>query len=568
MSARRPVAFADVFGWFRPGRRPLVVVLCPAFGLDGLTARRGFAELADALADADLPSLSFDWPGTGDALGDDREPDRLARWRAGLEAAIAEAKRLAGVERVALVGLRLGATLAAEVAATRADVDDAVLLAPVISGRAFVREQKSLARLLRVRGDDDPPDADESGGWSVGGFFTSEETGAALAERDLRRTPPPACDVAIFAREADAAAAGLADPWRAAGANVETRVFADVDAFLSDPTVTRTPVATWRAIVERLAARAAPLAASPAAPLPAALAPARLDAGVFVEEAHLFGPDDRLFGVVTRPASPRPGAPFVVLLPGGRNPHVGWGRGGVELARALAARGHRVLRMDQAGIGDSRAHPDGPAEVLYAKEPVADVVAAMDRFAERSDERFVLIGPCSGAHLAWLAGLADRRVVAVATINLQRFRWREGESLEAAMRGEFRSSSAYAGLARRADTWKRLLTGRIKILPIALELVRRLGARLAAELRRLVVVDPAVRELRTLEARGVRVLFVFGVDDGGRDEFAEHLGREERLGRLAPSARLALIERTDHNLSPRDARRRLEEIVADFLAAR
>ncbi|MCE1235014.1 MAG: alpha/beta hydrolase [Hyphomicrobiales bacterium] len=573
MPDRRPVAFADVFGWFRPGRRRLAVVLCPAFGLEGLTARRGFGELADALARAGLPTLSFDWPGTGDALGDDRDPDRLDRWRAGLGAAIEEAKRLAGADRVALVGLRLGATLA--VAASRDDVVEMILLAPVVSGRTYVREQKSLARLLRVRGDDDPPDADEIGGWSVGGFFTSDATGAALAEIDLRRAPPPAGPIAIFHRDADAAASALANDWRAAGATVDEAVFADVDAFLSDPTVTRTPAATWDAVVDRLAARAASFEKSAAsfddaaaASEPPEPAPARLDAGVFVEEAHLFGPDDRLFGVVARPATPRPDAPFVILLPGGRNPHVGWGRGGVELARALAAEGHRVLRMDQAGVGDSRSDPDGPAEVLYADAPIADVSAAMDRFAERPDERFVLIGPCSGAHLAWRAGLADRRVVAVATVNLQRFEWRAGDGLEAAMRGEFRSSSAYAGLIRRADTWKRLFGGEIRVGSIAIELLRRIAARVVAKLRRRFVVDPALRDLRGLAARGVRVLFVFGTDDGGRDEFAEHLGPEDRLGRLASTARLVLIERTDHNLSPRDARRRLEEIVIGFLNER
>lgn len=152
-------------------------------------------------------------------------------------------------------------------------------------------------------------------------------------------------------------------------------------------------------------------------------------------------------------------------------------------------------------------------------------------------------------------------------VNLLRFVWRPGDSLEATRRGEFRSSAAYAGLARRADAWKRLLTGRVKVGAIASELARRLGARLWAKIRRRFATDPALRFLRTLRRRGARVLFVFGTDDGGRDEFAEHVGAEADLPRLVPGASLVLIERSDHNLGPRDARERLRAAIVEFLDA-
>ena len=563
MTERRAVAFSGCAGWLRPGAGRRGVVLCPAFGLEGLTARRAWGELADRLAEAGLPTLSFDWPGTGDSIGDDRDPDRPASWRAGLEAAIDTLRHETGVEDVVLIGLRLGATIAAEVAARRGDVATLVALQPVVSGRLYVREQRSLSRLLRVRGDDDPIDADEVDGWAVGGFFTSDATGEALAALDLRRTTPsPAAQILLLAREADVAAAALADHWRGLGAQVTLSDFAEVDTFLTDPTKTIAPVAAWSRIVEALADGAAPIpAAAPVAPPAAAV----LVGDGWSETAHAFGPEDRLIGVLTVPERPLAGASTVIVLSAGRNPHLGWGRGTVELARSLARQGRRVLRMDQAGIGDSRAHPDGPAEVLYSQEAVADVVAALDRFGS-ADGRNVVIGACSGAHLALHATLADARVRGVAMINLQRFVWRDGDSLEASMRGEFRSSSAYAGLVRRADTWKRLFRGEIRVGHIAVELVRRIAARLAAKARRLATTDPAVAWLRRLERRGVHVLFVFGTDDGGRDEFAEHVGAEAALSRIAPHARVESIERTDHNLGPRDARRRLGELVDAFLA--
>ena len=56
---------------------------------------------------------------------------------------------MSGCARLAFVGLRLGALLAAHAAVARDDVDALVGLLPVASGRAFVREQRMLARASR-----------------------------------------------------------------------------------------------------------------------------------------------------------------------------------------------------------------------------------------------------------------------------------------------------------------------------------------------------------------------------------------------------------------------------------
>ncbi len=541
------------------------MLLCPAFGLEGLTARRAYSDLADRLAVRGLPSLVFDWHGTGDSLGDDRDQERVAAWTASFHAAVDALRRFAAVDEVAVVGMRLGATIAARAAASREDIACFVALAPVVSGRVHVREQEALSRLLRVRGDADPPDADEVGGIALAGFFTSSATSTDLKALDLRRLDhPPAPRALVVARESDMAAAELAVRWRDQEAVVASEVFEGLDAFLSDPTNTVTPDALWDRLADHLAEGASPRSGDAAF----SPGPAILDAADWSEEALVFGPERRLFGVLTHPRNPVASAPWVVLLDAGRNPHVGWARQNVELARMLAEQGRVVLRFDQAGVGDGRNHPGGPCEVLYSSESVADVRTAFDLLASRGGEHFSLVGSCSGAHLGLHAALADPRVVDLVLVNLQRFVWREGDSLEAAMRGEFRASSAYVGLIRRTDTWRRLFTGQIKVGAIAGELLRRIGARLTAAIRSFVVTDPVVGWLRELGRRGTRVLFVFGSDDGGRDEFALHVGAEDRLSDVVPHGRVELIERTDHNLGPRDARTRLFDLVSRFLAER
>jgi hypothetical protein len=48
--------------------------------------------------------------GTGDSSGDERDPDRVATWRADVGRAAAELLARSGVEPLALLGLKLSAT--------------------------------------------------------------------------------------------------------------------------------------------------------------------------------------------------------------------------------------------------------------------------------------------------------------------------------------------------------------------------------------------------------------------------------------------------------------------------
>jgi pimeloyl-ACP methyl ester carboxylesterase len=65
--------------------------------------------------------LRFDFRGCGDSEGDEAVAGTDA-WRDDIGTAVEELKRRAGAARVALAGLRLGGTLAAQAAAGRDDV--------------------------------------------------------------------------------------------------------------------------------------------------------------------------------------------------------------------------------------------------------------------------------------------------------------------------------------------------------------------------------------------------------------------------------------------------------------
>jgi pimeloyl-ACP methyl ester carboxylesterase len=92
-------------------------------------------QLAVRLSQSGHHVLRFDYYGTGDSLGAERDGD-VASWRDDIETAVTELKDMTGVAKVSLVGLRLGANLAAEVSARHPDdIDSLVLWEPLPAGK-------------------------------------------------------------------------------------------------------------------------------------------------------------------------------------------------------------------------------------------------------------------------------------------------------------------------------------------------------------------------------------------------------------------------------------------------
>ncbi len=133
-----------LFGIYEPGRAgtqaPRAAVLCCPWGQEYIRAHRSMRQLAKMLAATGRDTLRFDYFGTGDSAGDMVEAD-LAGWESDIEAAMDEVRDTSGASRVALLGLRLGGTLAARVAVKRQkEVEALVLWDPVISGPQYLRE--------------------------------------------------------------------------------------------------------------------------------------------------------------------------------------------------------------------------------------------------------------------------------------------------------------------------------------------------------------------------------------------------------------------------------------------
>ena len=151
-----------------------LVVLCNAFGGEGLYAHRALCVLAEDMATAGMAALHLDYPGLGDSVDLPPGVDATQEWLAGVRAALAWARRHFPGVALSLCGHRLGALLAAEVASTEPDVQALLLLSPPQSGRHLVRELQ-LTALPAPQGD----------GFYLYGWWLASSTLAGLQALDL-----------------------------------------------------------------------------------------------------------------------------------------------------------------------------------------------------------------------------------------------------------------------------------------------------------------------------------------------------------------------------------------------
>lgn len=118
--------------------RPRGVVVCPPFADEAIHAHAVLAEMSRRLAGAGVATLSFDYTGTGDSEGG--FPDgSLRQYVEDIQAAAAWLGCRAELPECGLLGLRLGANLAARAAASAPALSPIALWAPIADLRQYFR---------------------------------------------------------------------------------------------------------------------------------------------------------------------------------------------------------------------------------------------------------------------------------------------------------------------------------------------------------------------------------------------------------------------------------------------
>jgi pimeloyl-ACP methyl ester carboxylesterase len=284
------------------------------------------------------------------------------------------------------------------------------------------------------------------------------------------------------------------------------------------------------------------------------------------DEAVLFGPGQRLVGVVTHARAGAAPAPHigVILLNAGVIHRVGPNRLYVTLARRLSEAGLTVLRFDHSGIGDSSPRDD---HLSFAESSVAETRDAMNWLAsEHGCERFVLIGLCSGTLTAFNAAHADRRVAALVLLTalLQDPSTVPAEVVAEA--SDRRVARSYlVEKAGRGNAWRRVVTGKANY-GNALRTLRRLAIR---RFRRPAIdkgTADLIARLEQVLARGVPILFLFPEPTTVLEYFRMTL--EPRLQSLRRHGRIdaTVVTQADHTFTRLRDQKRVVELVSGWLS--
>lgn len=543
-------------------KRP--VVLVPADGEERTWSQRTMVNLARTLARAGRPVVRFDFRGQGESDGLYEETDVASR----LEdlAAVVERTRSWSGAAPALVGLRLGATLAVHYAAAAgAAIGPVVAVEPVESVTSYIGDllRKNLTNQLVIHKKvvvtrkQLLEDVRSGSTVSCNGFHLSRgflESLEQLTQADAG-IPSGACSVLRIsgpAGSADADAERVPPFWseRPILGPHPSGLFREIEAKLDDA-----PEAKWPGPF----------------PLEEESGGGSRIVSIAVGEAR---------AVATWHSSPGNGTSFLFLNPGPNDrsgPHGLYSR----LAVALARKGHPVLRLDARRIGESEGDDEGNqgrAVVDYYREinegaMVPSAMAALDWLAAQGCREAVPFGLCGGAVNAVLAGSERttqvRRAVLLGTPVLHLGVGEEVPLSDEAVRDEVKilrhkildPSSLIRFLTFRSDyraLW-RVAAAQVARLP---GLRRRSGAGQNHRPLHPQTVVGLLRALDQYSAAGGRPVFVFSEHDRLYDLFRSYFPPLARGGSLPAGTELRVLEGTNHNVTDREAEGRLLEILS------
>lgn len=577
------------------------VVICAPLGFEQLHAHRGLRHLADRIARLGCPVLRFDWDGTGDSPGSDLDPDRLAIWIDNVKLSVRWMKDHLGCQRVSVIGLRMGATLAA-LGLHDEEIENLVLWAPVTTGRSFVREQNVIDMMSETKS----LVLDAPGMVEAAGFQFTQQTASELSKCSLLQARPRCSHVLLVNRDDATHDVRVVVHLQSLKTSLDQCVVPGVSDMLLEPHKNRVATKAIDEIVawlsekidfvqttEQFEPRTSFGCAEQSRAMCRSFGPTTTEVsgrqGVPLRETLLrIGTSPDLFGILSEPAvAVSPELPVVVLLNAGAAYRIGPGRMTTEMAREFSSNGFRCLRLDFCGLGDSVTDDPVRDNDSYSSTAFRDVQIAFQHLRDRfGSQKFVLAGLCSGAYVAFqsAAQFDDPGLIESILINPLTFYWCDGMSLETAPTRELIREHYYLASALQPNKWLKLLSGRSQIgIGGALRLVgrklrfsqrtRSLPTELHASTARATgpshpVTEDLAQDLRQIAAARRQLSMFFSTTDPGYSILTGQAGRQVRRMIRRGQLQTTFIENADHTFSRQEARRKLIQLMTQHLRQR
>jgi pimeloyl-ACP methyl ester carboxylesterase len=280
---------------------------------------------------------------------------------------------------------------------------------------------------------------------------------------------------------------------------------------------------------------------------------------------------DTLFGILTRPETSSSDLAALILSGGGSTaPATNRNRLSVHLARRLASAGAHALRFDYHGVGESGGVL---ARAPRVDEPyVEDLAGAIRWVRSQQLERFVLIGACFGGRtaLAWAPNDGGVRGLVLVSPPLRDLelgeeaatRMAQGVGIAEAFRRAFRLRTL-RGFTHPARRRAYRLFARAK----AHRALGRLRSMVGRRQDDRWISGRFLEPLKTLAARRVPVLFIYGTEDWHYHDFAR--ASSGRLGDIlesSPLTEVVVLDGALHGLTSVAMQQRVSRIIQNWVA--
>lgn len=603
---RHPFYFGEqnqsLLGWLHSSDSveptDLCVVICAPLGLEYMNSYRSLRYLADYLALAGIPAIRFDYHGTGDSSGFNRQENRLTHWQQSISDASEKIKELSGAKKLAIFGLGIGGTVAAT-SELKSTADFLILWGSPDRGKRFARELKALQMTSAIDSND------LSGGrLEAGGMIYWPETIDAISQINLQQIKPSARKVLLLERDDVPVMKKLTEKWAESGGSIELAKPSGFADMLQNAHLSIVPHSALKAIVVWLYESANINDKSPATTKTKnllldniALENTELDisipedapSNVLLEQGNpnisesffRFGKDKSGFGIVTRSKTAESSnLPKIVLLNSGATHRVAPGRLYVLLARQLAKFGFEVFRVDLPGLGDSQINNRQLERIEYPDEPSEKIEIILQAIEEQSPGcKFVVMGLCSGAYHSFKFGLETTRknILESLLINPLVFYWDKRASVDSFARN-FSDWNDFKLALTNLNSWKRFFKFEINLFSKIKIILIRICVKLESIMRRMVGKSSESSEcgstgnlntdLVSFLNKGIKLSFFFSREDPGYDLLktsanvtAPKLIKEEKID-------VAFIEKADHTFSKFRPKHKAIELIVSHLVAR
>ncbi len=590
---RIPFYFGDndkpLLGWLHTTEKTnnsnQAMIICPSLALEYMNSYRAMRYVADYFAIAGIPTLRFDYHGTGDSSGENLDEDRLPDWIESIEKAYLQIKLITGVENVGMFGFRMGATLGVLAEAT-VPFNQMILWAPIEHGKRFIREIKTLQKTSAIE------QSAQADILEAGGFVYWKQTEKAIQAINLFELTPKNLNILIIPRDDLPSNTKLLEHWNENCQFIEQLQLEGSSEVLIDAHLTKIPHQSIFEIVNWVVnnknslhnslnpnqvldisekayklAKKCEFTITPNDPEGVALV------NTDITEQILSLPNKNItFAIQTQPKKPtKLNLPVIIFSNSGTNHRVGPSRLYVQLARQLAAIGFIVLRIDLPGIGDNIKTNREQENIEYLDSGSLDILELTATLKDTlNNNNFVITGLCSGAYFSFHTALnsISNTICEVYLINPLTFYWDKTMTAETTPARNFSAWNWYKSALTSTESWKKLFKGKIDFISLLKTIFLRLKIKANVAIKPLLeksskqmAFDKSEntndfrqsnnlgKDLKTISAKGTQLTFLFARSDPGFDLLQTLGGKSVKTLSSQEKLSITFIENADHTLS-------------------